>query len=249
VFVRALPDATRGLGGTALQNSFMIGVPAAGATDPSAEAPRGTIAHEMGHMFVGQISGVGETGAPWFAEGLNVHYTRLVLLRSGLAPVSQYVTSVNETARQYYSNKFRNESAASLDRIGFSAGVGGGGAQNVPYTRGSLYFATVDFKIRDASGGKRSLDSVMLPLFAQRRGGKPFTTEHLLNAFAEAYGPSARSDFDSIIVRGETVVPPSGAFGPCLDRRPATFTVQERQADGYEWFRVESVPDERCRQW
>jgi hypothetical protein len=248
VFVRALPQATRRLGGTALQNSFMLAVPEGGA-DPAVESPRETIAHEMSHMFVGGIAGGPPSGSPWFAEGLNVHYTRLVLLRSGLAPVSDYEKSINETARRYYANRFRNESAESLDRIGFSAGVGDGGAQNVPYTRGSLYFATVDFRIREASGGKRTLDDVVLPLFDRRRRGQPFDRDELIEAFVKEYGPSARSDFESVIVRGETIVPPPGAFGPCLDRRPAKLTVQEREADGYEWFRVTSVPDEQCRQW
>lgn len=248
VFVRALPGATRRLGGTALASSFMLAVPAA-PLDPAAQSPRETIAHEMGHMFVGGIAGGSALGTPWFQEGLNVHYTRLLLLRSGLAPVDDYEKSINDTARRYYTNKYRNESAEALEKIGFSAGVGDGGAQNVPYTRGSLYFATVDFKIREASRGRRSLDDVILPLFAQRRQGRPFDIETLVTGFVKEYGPSARTDFESVILRGETIVPPPGAFGPCFDRRPATLELGDRRADGYEWVRIPSVPDAWCRQW
>lgn len=246
IFVRALPEATRVLGGTALQNSFLLAVPV-GSADKSVKSPRETIAHEIGHMFVGGISGKGPT--TWFGEGLNVHYTRLLLLRSGLEPVDAYLESVNKTAQGYYSNPYRNESADALQRLGFSAGVGEGSAQNVPYTRGSLYFAAVDWKIRDASGGKRTLDDVMLPLFERRRNGQPFDTEELLAAFEKEYGPGARADFESVIVRGETIEPPSGAFGPCLERRPKKYSFQGKEYDGYEWVRVPPVADERCRAW
>ncbi|MDR7420805.1 MAG: hypothetical protein QN178_18060, partial [Armatimonadota bacterium] len=59
----------------------------------------------------------------------------------------------------------------------------------------------------------------------------------------------ARTDFESVILRGETIVPPRGAFGPCFDRRPATLELGDRPGDGYEWVRIPSVPDARCRQW
>lgn len=246
VFVRALPGATRTLGGTALQRSFMLSVPV-GAADPAATAPRETLAHEMGHMFVGQIAG--EHAGPWFNEGLNVYYTRLLLLRSGLEPVSAYEGSINKTAHDYYVNPYRNESAEALDRLGFSAGIGSGGAQNVPYTRGSLYFALVDSKIRAASGGSRKLDDVILAMLERRRSGQTFDADALIAAFEKAYGPSARTDFESVILRGKTIVPPSDAFGPCFERKATMYTVDGRPIDGFQWVRMTSVPDRACRTW
>lgn len=246
VFIRALPGTTRGGGGTALQNSFMLATQT-GDGDPSVEGPRETIAHEMGHMFVGDVAE--NSSGPWFAEGLTVFYTRLLLLRSGLEPVSAYERSVNSTARAYFASPYRNASADSLNRLGFSVGVGAGSAQNVPYTRGSLYFATVDYKIREASGGKRKLDDVLLPLFERRREGNPFDVATLVADLQEEYGPSARTDFESVIVRGRTIIPPSGAFGPCFERRPTKLEGGDNEVDGYEWVRVSTMPDEACRTW
>ncbi len=246
VFVRALEGSG---GGTALFNSFMMAV-TPGDTDASAESPRGTMFHEMGHVFVGGLETEDNRGVPWFAEGLNVHYTRLLLLRSGLAPVSNYLDSINSTARAYYSNPYRNKSAAALDDLGFSTGVGQGSAQNVPYTRGSLYFAVVDYRIRSASDGMRTLDDVILPLFERRRNGDELTQEMLVDALVEELGPSARDEFESIIVNGDFVVPDRKAFGPCFDRRPTVFSLDDGQEfDGYEWFRIESIPDEECRKY
>jgi hypothetical protein len=245
VFIRAVPGATHGLGGTALHDSFMLATPV-GEADPAVESPRGTIAHEMMHGFIGGATG--KHAGPWYEEGLTEYYTSLLLLRSNLAPVSVYEKAVNDAAHAYYSNPYRNASAEALDKLGFSAGVGAGSAQNVPYNRGRLYFAEVDFKIRTASHGKRKLDDVILPLFELRRGGKPLAVRTLIGAFEKEYGPSARRDFESVIVRGETVIPASGAFGPCLERKMTHDSLKGRDQVGYEWVRT-SVPDEKCREW
>ena len=245
VFVRALPGTG---GGTALQNSFMVGT-APGNADSTVQGPRGTLTHEMDHMFVGGISGTGTGGGTWFAEGLNVYYTRLLLLRSGLAPVTDYERDINSNARAYYSNPFRNASADSLARLGFSVGVGGASAQNVPYTRGSLFFSHIDAKIREASGGRRKLDDVILPLAEARRRGQPLTQAALVDALVRELGPSAKDEFEAVIVRGETVVPVSNAFGPCFERRSIRVAAGGREVDSFEWVRVPSIPDERCRAW
>ena len=247
VFVRAVNGAG---GGTALRNSFMLAT-TAGTGDSTKAAPRETLAHEMGHMFIGGLAG-GNTsgaGATWFNEGLNVYYTRLLLLRSGLDSVGAYLRSINNSARAYYGSPFKNASADSLARLGFSAGVGGGSAQNVPYSRGSLFFADIDAKIRAASGGKRKLDDVMRPLFERRRRGEQITAETLVNALVAELGPTAREEFEAVVIRGESVVPDSGAFGPCFERRAITFTNQDRTVEGYEWVRIPPIPDEQCRAW
>lgn len=248
VFVRAIPGVARVLGGTALQNSFMVGVPA-GRRDTS-QGPRNTIAHEMGHMWVGGLSGDDEgAGATWFAEGLNVFYTRLLLMRAGLTSIDEYGRDINSSARAYYTNPFRNASADSLSRLGFSAGVGAGSAQNVPYARGSLFFADVDARIRAASGGTRRLDDVVLPLLVQRRHGVPLTATMLIDAIAKEIGPSARADFDAIVIRGKTIAPVTNAFGPCFERRARTDTVDGMSVESFEWERVTSIPVVRCRAW
>ena len=212
VFVRALEGSG---GGTALFNSFLMAV-APGDADPSAESSRGTMFHEMGHMFVGNLETEDDLGVPWFAEGLNVYYTRLLLLRSGLAPVGHYLDSINSSARSYYSNPYRNKSAAELDELGFSTGVGEGSAQNVPYTRGSLYFASVDTKIRSTSNGARTLDDVILPLIELRRNGEPLTEDSVVDALVQELGPSARDEFESIIIKGNLVVPNPGSIWSLL---------------------------------
>jgi hypothetical protein len=246
-FIRVLPGTG---GGTGLYRSFMVGV-APGDADPAKQGPRGTLFHEIDHMFVGQISGgVGQAGTTWFGEGLNVHYTRMLQLRSGLAPVSDFASDVNASARGYYTNPYRNTSADELSKLGFSGGIGGASPQNVAYTRGSLYFADMDAKIHKASGGKRGLDDVILPLFEQRRkaAGK-LSQDELIAAFVREIGPQARDEFESVIVRGETINPAPDAFGPCLDRKPKTYEAAGKPVEGFEWVRKAGVADAVCRAW
>ena len=248
VFVRALPGTG---GGTALQTSFMVGT-APGNADSTVQGPRGTLTHEMDHMFVGGITGTsgGLGGGTWFAEGLNVYYTRLLLLRSGLTPVDDYLRDVNSNARAYYSNPFHNASADSLARVGFSAGIGNASAQNVPYTRGSLFWSDIDAKIRVVSEGRRKLDDVILPLVAARRRGQPLTQAALVDALVKEVGLSAKDEFEAVIIRGETISPVPGAFGPCFERRSVKYpSPAGGEADGYEWVRIASVPDAKCREW
>lgn len=246
VFLRAV-QGTRG--GTALRNSFFLAVDP-GEPDPAKQSPRGTMFHEIGHMFVGGLGEADIGGTPWFAEGLNTYYTRLLMLRSGLAPVDDYVDSINATARNYYANRYKLEPADELRRLGFSTGVGTGSAQNVAYTRGSLYFAVVDAEIRAASGGARNLDDVILPLFQRRLENGALTQDELVQGFVDELGESARVEFEAIILDGELVVPSSAAFGPCTERRPAVFEMDDGGSfEGYEWVRIESVPDSACREF
>jgi predicted metalloprotease with PDZ domain len=133
--------------------------------------------------------------------------------------------------------------------MGFSTGVGGASAQNVPYTRGSLYFADVDAQIRAASGGRRKLDDILLSLFARIKGGERVDQNVWVAELTKEIGPSARAEFDSVIVRGKTIVPSSNAFGPCFERRPATLSAAGQTLEGFEWVRVGSVLESRCREW
>ena len=174
---------------------------------------------------------------------------RLLPMRAGLLSVDAYGQSINNSVRGYYTNPFHTVSADSIGRLGFATGVGGGSAQNVPYTRGSLYFADVDAQIRAASSGRRKLDDILLPMFDRIRRGERVDQNDLVEALVNEIGPSARAQFDSVIVQGKEIRPATSAFGPCFARRATRFKVQDREVDGYEWVRLPGASDDRCRAW
>ena len=242
VFVRVLPGQN-GYPGTALLNSFMLGTPVRSG-DSVRSAPRETLTHEMVHHWAVGIDGP-EGTVTWFPEGLATYYARLLPMKAGLDSVGSFLRSVNATARAYYTSPARNLPADEIGRAGFR----NPGARNLPYARGSLYFADLDAQLRAASGGRRKLEDVLFPIFDRVRHGERVTQDNFVEALVRDLGPSARAQFEAVMVRGETLVPAANAFGPCFDRKSTTFTVDDKATDGYEWLRVSSVPDERCRAW
>ena len=228
-------------GGTALGNSFMLGATRredSVVVDP--EGPRQTIAHEMGHLFVGGIEaplGV----ASWFTEGLNTYYTRLFPMRGGFITVDEYVRQVNADFQAYHRSPSRNLSADSIVKVGFRDED----TRHIPYLRGSFYFADLDVKIRQASRGRRTLDRVLRELFEARARGERFDHDVWIRTVVREVGPSARDDFEAIVLRGErTVVPSAEAFGPCVTRRDLAAAGGQAQ---YEWVRAPGRSDAQCR--
>jgi predicted metalloprotease with PDZ domain len=276
VMGRMLPPPA--IGGTALLNQFIFNAPA-GPRDTTEVGPLLLLTHETGHLFVRGLQNPGGGGPSnnWFNEGMNEYYAVIHALRSGLAPPDLVLQQINLQTRNYYTNPRRNMPADSIAR---TSPLTDGRAYTASYERGMLFWADMDARIRATTNGRRNLDSIMLPLITRARtlggegdasnqakpGGQPgwFTPDELVDSLAKAAGPIARQLFDSVIVRGKTMVPMSNAFGPCFELRPTKLpdrymgTTDARaqagaapvpEIDAYLWVRVSSVPDARCRHW
>ena len=163
--------------------------------------------------------------------------------RSGFGPVFS-------AQRQHHRARLLHESRPQpACRLDWASGVQSPSARNLPYARGSLYFADLDAQLRAASGGRRKLEDIVFPIFDRVRRGERVTQGDFVEALVRELGASARAQFEAVMVRGETLVPAANAFGPCFDRKPTAFTADAKTVDGYEWVRVSSVPDARCREW
>jgi hypothetical protein len=217
-FMRAGPD-NDGVGGGCLQNSVMLFIP---EESDLVKDVRGTAAHEIIHKYIGELKEHSRENR-WYSEGLVVHYTRLLMFRAGLFSASEFLDDVNRSVLRYWTNPLRNLSKDIKEERYWS----NRNAMVIPYDRGSLYFAFVDAKIRAASKGKRSLDDVVLELFARRAKGEPLSTKGWLEVLEKEIGSSARTDFDSIIVNGKNFTPASNAFGDGFKRVPIKLRVFE----------------------
>jgi hypothetical protein len=243
VFMRVLDTPPFG-GGTALTRSFMLSM-GKGALRGSIEDTRETFFHEMSHQWVGNIEG--DPGKiAWFEEGLNVYYTLLLPLRGGLVSVDEYAMRLNKEARNYYESPARNWSATRIAEVGF----GNEQIRHTPYVRGALYFSDLDWRIRRKSHNRRTLDDFLHPMFVARQKGTHFDQAAWEQMLTRELGDQAVQDFRAQLIDGDqTVVVASQAFGPCFEREPVTMQAAGHDVQGYQWKRVENLPEARCRKW
>lgn len=229
-------------GATALTRSFMLSRGPLKPGEPSV-APRSTLFHEMIHQWIGGIeepNGI----ASWFTEGLTNYYQDVLMLRGGFLSTGAYLTAINELAEDYFTSKARNWSAAQITKVGF----GDEEIRHTPYRRGAMYLHDLDARIRARSDGKRTLDSLLFPMFRMREGGARFDNARWIAMVVAELGPEEKGRFDRLIIAGTDTLDPHGdTFGPCFARRPATFDKAGTPITGYRWVRVPGVPDTRCR--
>jgi hypothetical protein len=178
---------------------------------------RSLLAHEMLHAWVNSLgSSMDEAGGldrSWFGEGLAVHYQRLLPFRAGLISADDFLTDLNETAGRYYTNiKINVPNAEIPDGFWRDTRV-----RVLPYDRGSLYFAATDAAIRKVSGGKRSLDDLVRTMLAERRAGKTMDEAMYRCLIKAELGDQGIAAFEGML-KGETVIPPTDAFGPGFKR-------------------------------
>lgn len=243
VFIRAVPPPNAG--GTALGASFMTAPRPASDPSGGSASPRSVFLHEMIHMWVGGIEAPAGVSS-WFSEGLTTYYTRLLALRAGYTSVEEYARDVNNTMKSYYGSSALNMTADQIASVGFTNNQ----VREMPYVRGGYYFADLDARIRERSGGKRKLDDVLLPMFARRHKGEPFDHAAWLQILGTELGPEAQKQFTEVILGGATLVPEDNAFGPCLRREARRYEVSGRApVQGFAWVRDAAIADDRCRSW
>jgi hypothetical protein len=210
-FLRVLPESTTS-GGTAGNRSFMLQVPVRhqdSTSDGDEAGLRSIIAHEMIQGWVASFQGAG----PWASEGLATYFTANLQRRLGLQPIKVFVAELNRLSRQYHGNPYRN----ATSEVARAAFWGDKNGELLPYVRGSLYFFALDAAIRQASGGARSLDDLLLELFARRAEGETISVRTFTNALARELGRGVAAELDSVVVRGtKTIFVPPDAFGPCF---------------------------------
>lgn len=206
VFVRQNPY--RGRGGTALARSFMFGYHA--PSRPTVEDLQGLIAHEMAHTWPALQGEHGDTA--WYSEGTAEYYSLALSWRAGAIPLDKVVETLNERADAYYSNPYRSLSNPEAARLFWTDPI----AQTVPYGRGFHYLLQTEAAIRQASGGRRSLDDVVKAVRARQAAGQPHgIAQWLALVGAEIGAEPARRDYEQM-VSGALLRLPDTLYAPCL---------------------------------
>ena len=203
VFVRRNPY--HGGGGTTLTRSFMFGY--SDDKIPKPDELHGLLAHEIVHNWPAMEGEHGDTA--WYSEGNAEYYSILLSYRAGIFDLAKFQKEINTRASAYYTNPFvalSNEQAAEKFWSDSRA-------QRIPYGRGFMYLARVDAEVREKSGGKHSLDDLVLRDARTQTHGEKYGVPEWLDLVTKELGPDAKQEFEAM-TKGELEIPASTASRP-----------------------------------
>ncbi len=210
------------MGGTGLTSSFALFLPPGSKLEASPSDGMSIpwlLAHEMFHEWNGHTIRLAqpERLGYWFSEGFTDFYARRLLYRNGFLTPAEYVGSWNRRFAEYAGNPERNAPAARIDEAFWSdPNVG-----SLPYQRGDVVALFVDHAIARASGGRASLDDLMVELSRRaRRGEDDFDVDRLLGAIAGFAGLEVAQDVRRVVVDGASLELPLDLGEPGLSLTP-----------------------------
>ena len=219
-------------GGTALQRSFMFGYGIDGET--TATGLQQLLAHEMAHNWP-RLSDSAHALTAWYTEGNAEFYSLRLLYRAGLMSLDDFAEAMNERAFGYYTNPHIALSNAAAGELFWRDAR----AQRVPYGRGLMYLARVDAQVRAASGGVRSLDTLVLEVQERQRGGEQVGLAAWSEIIRRELGEAGVAEFEAMAA-GQLIVPPEGSLGPCF--RPVRYAARPFEL-GFDMMRLGVVAD------
>ena len=206
IFVRRDPFDDSGHG-TAGQRSFLFGYSKAMA--PTVDSLMDLLAHEMVHNWPTMRDEPAGTGT-WYVEGCAEYYSVVLPLRAGITDGKHTEKALNRRADPYFGNPYRFMPNLELGKHYWEDSA----AQRAPYGRGFFYLARTDARIRAVSGGKRSLDSLVLALChspAERQ-----TEEEYRRLLKQELGEDGVREFDKMR-QGTLMIPDRELFDGAFD--------------------------------
>lgn len=202
-------------GGLEHLNSVTLGAPSAElARDPTALLQE--TAHEYVHTWnlmrirPEEYRGVDYRTQPptaglWFSEGLTMFYADLLLRRAGLATRDSTRIAHLESLISRYLGSSGNwrHSAEAVSRVAYNAPPGALGDYSAStHLQGELIGAMLDLTVRDATGGRRSMDDVMRLMLERFAGERGFNGADVQRAVEDVCACSGADLFDGQVRNG-----------------------------------------------
>lgn len=199
-------------------NSVTIGAPSADLAKDPQDLLQET-AHEYFHLWnamrirPAERTGVDyrparETRGLWFGEGLSVFYADLLPRRAHIPRSdSTRITHLGRLIERYLGNSGNahiSPEESSLGAYGREPGSFGDYSPSV-HLQGELIGAMLDFIIRDATNGRRSVDDLMRLMLERYSGEKGYEGRDIERAVSEICGCEVAGFFDAH-VRGSTPI-------------------------------------------
>lgn len=209
-FVFQLQDGA--LGSLEHLNSVSVGAPSRTlAQNPLAVMPE--LAHEFFHTWnlmrlrPIEYGDVDHRIPPrsrglWWSEGVTIHYADLLRRRAGIVtfePTRQ--AHLQQLLTRYYANAGNARfSAESVSVVAYGSKPGALGDYSVStHLQGEVLGNMIDFIVRDATDGQRTLDDVLRLMLARFSGRKGFTTSGIAQAVHEVCACPVAGFFDRFV--------------------------------------------------
>jgi predicted metalloprotease with PDZ domain len=198
-------------GGSAYTNAFMMHLPRKATLSYEVIS---LLAHENMHIWNPyKMGGEQGTGLSWFTEGFTRYYTDLILFRSGLISLREYIDHTNDKLRQYELSPTRNISNSEI----VARHESDPSLSEVPGERGMVVALWLDSHIRQQTTNKAALDQVMLELIKEgRRKGFHLSIDRIMLTSKKYLAPADRRLLRQYIEDGTTVPVPDFAFASCV---------------------------------
>ncbi len=182
------------------------------------------LAHEYFHTWNSALLGTmpddreSRPSHYWFSEGFTDYYARALMVRAGVMSPAAFVAQWNEMLAAYAGSSARTMSG----RQAAAAFWNDDAAQKLPYQRGALLAAMWNARLLTASRGTANLDAILHAQIAAARSSKAGATT-LFRSLAARQGLDIGADEDRYLAKGEMILLPAHAFGPC-----ATIVTEQR---------------------
>ncbi len=167
------------------------------------------MAHEVIHVFQPHLSDGDEH--QWFSEGSADYLAERIAFDADMITVNDYAANVDKLATAYYGNVRRNIPNTKIAEDMWKASE----SWMVPYSRGALYFADLDARVRTRSDGKITLVTMLRELGQRERLGKAHGSQQWRELVLRYAGLDGGRAYDAML-QGKTIIPVAGAFGPCM---------------------------------
>lgn len=187
-------------GGTGLENCFTAYFPK--EHDPKYYLT--LISHEHLHAWTGGKIGKDtlENLAYWWSEGFTDYYARLLLYRSGLLSIEDFISEINSFLVSYHTSPVKNAPNSRIDKDYWT----NSDVEKLPYYRGFVFALWLDSLIKINTNQNYSLDTVMKGLFIEtQKINAEFTPELFNHLVKNIQGKGIEKDLKNYIDEGKTI--------------------------------------------
>ncbi len=148
-----------------------------------------------------------KAGGLWWSEGMSIFYSDLLLRRAKLETYdSTRIVHLEKLIERYFSNLGNAKISPEKSSLESNAQPGGLGDYYLSvHLQGEVLGAMLDFIVRDATNGKRSIDDVMRKMFYRFPEAKGFYAKDIEQTVKDICGCDVSSFFQSYVYNASTL--------------------------------------------